>query len=228
MPAGRRRRGVRGMRALGELWESFLHFISSGQGKWLGEWVFNKEMAQESIAALVVFALGWLASARGSRKRQKKRIVDELILSQRELVGRAYPELRGGKWQQMGEREAWMLDPFVARIRFLIGSLDDEGSLTLRELDALERYISTVEDFIVKWARTHNRTQAYHSIYEVSYRALVQAVRELGLNQTRRLAGLLPKDPFLDNGNAGSPGGSPSATTNQNVTAAGTIPAPAE
>lgn len=210
-----------------EAWAGVVKFFAEGDGAILGKLIFNLEMAQEAVAALVVFVLGWFASNRGSRKRQKKRIIDELILSQRELVGRAYPELRRGKWEQMGEREAWMLDPFVARIRFLIGSLDEEGALELRELDTLERYVTTVEDFVAKWARTRNRTEAYHSIYEVSYRALVQAVKALGLNQNRRLAGLLPKDPFLDNGSGGSTSGAGPATASSPWDTGGSLPSPA-
>lgn len=164
----------------------------------LPESVISPDFARDLFFTALTFAIGWVFSLRASKGRLKGRIIDELIQSQRELVGRAYPEARGGKWRANEQREVWMLDPFVARIKFLISSLAEEKSLNEKELSLLENYVVALEDFISQWAKTYARQTAYNERYKVSYHALRAAVKALGLKKMRRLQGLMPKDDLLD------------------------------
>ncbi len=161
------------------------------------EWI-SPDFARDLFFTALTFGIGWVFSLRASKGRLKGRIIDELIQSQRELVGRAYPEARGGKWRANEQREVWMLDPFVARIKFLISSLSEEKSLSEKELSLLENYVVALEDFISQWAKTYARQTAYNERYKVSYHALRAAVKALGLKKMKRLQGLMPKDDLLD------------------------------
>ncbi|MFT3722747.1 MAG: hypothetical protein QM773_04090 [Hyphomonadaceae bacterium] len=138
------------------------------------------------VFTIISFAIGWMASFRGSRKRVRAQVIDELILSQSELKARAYPKV----WRQGDTREAWMLDPFVARLRFLYSSVNEAKSLTRRQLDFIEAYMMRVQEFIEKWENTESRRDAYHYMYEQTYIALRTATKELGLKEMRRLGGL--------------------------------------
>ena len=165
---------------------------------WLGDVL--KNFPSDAIAAVVTYCLGWVVSLRVGRQRRKDRIVDELILSQRELVKRAYPQLHGEVWRENAQREGWMLDPFVARIEFLIASMREDKALTLREIDLLEVYVAAKRRFIEKWCETRRRGEAYHQAYRESYYAMRTAAKALGLNQMKRLRGLMPRDDLLDGG----------------------------
>ncbi len=156
------------------------------------------DFTRDIVFTAVTFAIGWLLSLRASKGRLKNRIIDELILSQRELVGRAYPEQRDQRWKANDTRELWMLDPFVARINFLIASLREEKSLNNKQLALLENYVVALEGFIAVWTRTWARRNGYHEAYKTSYNALRSAVISLGLKRMSRLKGLMPKDSLLD------------------------------
>ena len=162
-------------------------------------WI-SPDFARDLFFTALTFGIGWIFSLRASKGRLKGRIIDELIQSQRELVGRAYPDQRGGRWRSDDQRDVWMLDPFVARIKFLISSLSEEKSLSEKELSLLENYVVTLEDFISQWAKTTRRMTTYHYKYKTSYHALRAAVKALGLKKMKRLAGLMPKDDLLDGG----------------------------
>jgi len=140
------------------------------------------------VFTAVSFAIGWMASFRGSHRRTKARVIDELILSQSELMARAYPKV----WRQSDTREAWMLDPFVARLRFLYSSVSETKSLSNKQLDLIENYVMRVQEFIAKWEETQTRRDGYHYTYQVTYHALRAATKALGLKEQRRLTGLLP------------------------------------
>lgn len=157
----------------------------------------NPDLVRDIVFTAVTFLIGWMLSLKASKHRLKSRIIDELILSQRELVGRAYPEVRGTKWKASDNRETWMLDPFVARIKFLISSLSEEKSLNQKQLALLENYVVSLDAFITNWARTWARRDAYHESYRVTYNTFRAAVTDLGLHQTKRLNGLMPKDSLL-------------------------------
>lgn len=157
----------------------------------------NPDLVRDIVFTLVTFLLGWAMSLKASKQRLKSRIIDELILSQRELVARAYPETRNLKWKANDDREVWMLDPFVARIKFLISSLSEEKSLNQKQLALLENYVVALEAFIACWANTWARKSTYNESYKVTYNTFRAAVIDLGLHQTRRLNGLMPKDSLL-------------------------------
>lgn len=140
------------------------------------------------IFTALSFAIGWMASFRGSHRRTKARVIDELILSQSELMARAYPKV----WRQGDTREAWMLDPFVARLRFLYSSVSETKSLGNKQLDLIENYVLRVQEFIAKWEETQSRRDSYHYTYQMTYYALRAATKALGLKEQRRLTGLMP------------------------------------
>lgn len=173
-------------------------FMAGKAAEGLPDGWISPDFARDLFFTALTFGIGWAFSLRASKGRLKGRIIDELLQSQRELVGRAYPEVRGGKWRANDQREVWMLDPFVARIKFLISSLSEEKSLNEKELSLLENYVVALEDFIGQWAKTWARQQAYKERYKVSYYALREAVKALGLKKMKRLQGLMPKDDLLD------------------------------
>lgn len=158
----------------------------------------SPDFARDIAFTGLTFVIGWVFSLRASKGRLKGRIIGELIMSQRELVTRAYPEVRDGRWRMADSREVWMLEPFVARIKFLIASLQEEKNLGLKQLDYLERYVSTLEDFIAQWANTSRRGATFHYKYRQTYIALREAVKALGLHQMKRLGGLMPRDELLN------------------------------
>lgn len=157
----------------------------------------NPDLVRDIVFTAITFFIGWMLSLKASKHRLKSRIIDELILSQRELVSRAYPETRDIKWRANDDRQVWMLDPFVARIKFLISSLSEEKSLNQKQLALLENYVVALEAFIVCWSKTWARKASYHESYRVTYNTFRAAVLDLGLHQTRRLNGLMPKDSLL-------------------------------
>lgn len=155
------------------------------------------DFTRDIIFTLATFFIGWALSQRASKDRLKNRIIDELILMQRELVGRAYPEVRNDKWKANDARQPWMLDSFVSRIRFLTASLTEEKSLNQKQLALLENYVVALEAFILTWSKTWARKDAYNQAYRVTYTTFRAGVTELGLKHMRRLNGLMPKDSLL-------------------------------
>lgn len=155
------------------------------------------DFTRDILFTATTFLIGWVLAQKASKDRLKSRIIDELILMQRELVGRAYPEVRGDKWKANEDRQPWMLDSFVARIRFLTASLADEKSLNQKQLALLENYVIALETFILTWSKTWARKEAYNQAYKVTYTTFRSAVTELGLKHMKRLNGLMPKDQLL-------------------------------
>ena len=142
------------------------------------------------------FGIGWMASRSGSKRKLKAQVVDELIMSHSELKTRAYPT----RWRENDMRETWMLEPFVARLKFLHATLHQSGGLKRSELDAIEYYVMRVEEFIERWAEVERRTERYHDMFSVAYHGLREAVRQIDDSQTRRLAGLGRPQDILFNG----------------------------
>jgi hypothetical protein len=161
------------------------------------------------------FAIGWAASRSGAKRKLKAQVVDELILSHSELRARAYP----ARWKESDVRETWMLEPFVARLKFLHATLHQSGALKRSQLDSVEYYIMRVEEFIEKWAEVSRRNENYHYMFGVAYKGLRDAVKRIDDSQLRRLAGLgRPKDALFS-------GPAPSSPTPQPVANAGLVPA---
>lgn len=148
------------------------------------------------------FAIGWAASRSGAKRKLKAQIVDELILSHSELRSRAYPS----RWREGDIRESWMLEPFVARLKFLHATLHQAGGLKRSQLDAIEYYVMRVEEFIEKWAETARRGESYRYKFGVAYNGLREAVRQIDDSQIRRLAGLgAPQDTLFSGPAPASP-----------------------
>jgi hypothetical protein len=143
----------------------------------------------------VSFVLGWMVSLSGTHSRLKTRVINELILSQSELKARAWP----AAWRRDGVREAWMLDPFLARIRFLHDNLAETKSLKGKQLDLIEAYTMRVEEFITKWSETQHRTESYRDAYAQTYHMMRAATRALGLKENNRYSGLAPPSDELFN-----------------------------
>jgi len=179
-------------------WDFVFHFLKHMFLADGDTFALTPDFTRDMLFTAATFFIGWVFSLRASKGRLKGRIIGELIMSQRELVTRAYPEVREGRWRMADSRETWMLDPFVARIKFLIASLQEEKNLSLKQLDYLERYVSTLEDFIAQWANSSRRGANFHYKYRQSYIALREAVKALGLNQMKRLSGLMPRDELLN------------------------------
>lgn len=143
---------------------------------------------------VATFVTGWLASLSGTHRRARQRVINELILSQSELRTRAWPK----SWRMTDAREAWMLDPFVARLRFLYASVSETKSLSGKQLDLVDNYIKRVEDFIEKWEETQVRRDSYRYAYDQTYHALRAAAKALGLKDNARFTGLgSPKDELF-------------------------------
>ncbi|MBI1360750.1 MAG: hypothetical protein GC155_10785 [Alphaproteobacteria bacterium] len=178
----------------------FLGVDAAHTGSWLLRTFWNDkgdsllpdpDLARNGAFTILTFAFGWLLSLNSSTGKLKARIVDELILCQSELFARAYPTV----WKQDGQREAWMLHPFVARLRFLYSSLNEQKSLSRKQLDRIEWYMMRVDEFIATWSATSRRFDPYHEGYKLTYTGLRLAVQDLGLKRMSRLQGLAcPKD----------------------------------
>lgn len=146
----------------------------------------DPDVARNIGFTLATFIIGWLASLSGTHRRARQRVVNELILSQSELRTRAWPK----SWRMTDVREAWMLDPFVARLRFLYASVSETKSLTGKQLGLVDNYIKRVEDFIEKWEETQVRRDSYRYAYDQTYHALRAASKALGLKDNSRFTGL--------------------------------------
>lgn len=178
----------------------------SGVGQYIGK-VFlaadgwpNPDVFLNVFFTVVTFAIGWLVSLGGSNTRLRTRVINELLMAQSELRARAWPSV----WRMNDVREAWMLDPFVARIRFLYASVSEDKALTRNQLDLIEHYIARVQDFIDTWEVTQVRRERYNQAYVVTYHAMRAAAKALGCKDASRFTGLgAPKDSLF--------GGSPVA-----------------
>ena len=148
---------------------------------------FSAEFARELVVAFVIFLIGWAASLRSSRKRMRQRAIDDLILAQKELHSRAFPE----DWSQNGRREEWMLAPFVDRVSSVVRNLVEEDLLKDPEKRIIEHYPFALQAFVQQWAVTINRGQRYHSKYNQTYLILQQFVELAASRQVSRLNGLI-------------------------------------
>jgi hypothetical protein len=146
----------------------------------------DPEIARNIGFTCATFVIGWVASLSGTHRRARQRVINELILSQSELRTRAWPK----SWRMTDVREAWMLDPFVARLRFLYASVSETKSLTGKQLGLVDNYIKRVEDFIEKWEETQVRRDSYRYAYDQTYHALRAAAKALGLKDNARFTGL--------------------------------------
>jgi hypothetical protein len=154
----------------------------------------DPDIARNIGFTVATFIIGWLASLSGTHRRARQRVINELILSQSELRTRAWPK----SWRMTDVREAWMLDPFVARLRFLYASVSETKSLSGKQLGLVDNYIKRVEDFIEKWEETQVRRDSYRYAYDQTYHALRAAAKALGLKDNARFTGLgSPKDELF-------------------------------
>ncbi|MEM9378257.1 MAG: hypothetical protein AAGA72_18725 [Pseudomonadota bacterium] len=150
---------------------------------------FNPDFAREFVVAIMIFLIGWAMSLRTSKKRIKNRIVDELIMAQRELFHRAYPK----DWKKDGVRHEWMLTPFLDRINFLIFSLKEDKQISEQEIGLIERYADDVDKFIAYWATVKHRTMAYDDKYESTYVSLKEFLERAANKHVPRIAPLYAK-----------------------------------
>lgn len=187
---------------------------AAGVGSWLLRSFWSKEGASLPDPDLTrsagmtgtTFVLGWLSSINMSKRKLKARVVDELILCQTELHARAYP----AKWSKDGHREAWMLAPFVARLRFLHTGLFEQKSLRPKQLEAIDTYVTAVEEFVDIWAAAERRGGEYKDGYKSTRDGLRLAVKRLGYKQLKSLDALAaPKDKLFGGGPGAGAGADP-------------------
>jgi hypothetical protein len=148
---------------------------------------FSADFYREFVVAVFIYLIGWASSLRSARGRLKARIIDELVLAQRELFKRAYPET----WNENATRENWMLSPFLDRISFVAFNLKQEGQLSASETRTLEAYLSLVEEFIAQWSVTKRRRSNYDDKYEAAFAALRDFLEMVAPRQVRRIDGLI-------------------------------------
>lgn len=175
----------------------------AGVGHYLRDMVLAADGLPKSDVVLNVvftvatFIIGWVVSLGGSNTRLRTRVINELLMAQSELRARAWPST----WRMNDTREAWMLDPFVARIRFLYASVSEDKTLTRRQLDLIEHYIARVQDFIETWEVTQVRRERYRQSYNQTYHAMRAAARALGCKDASRFSGLgLPDSSLFGDG----------------------------
>ncbi|HEV7691538.1 MAG TPA: hypothetical protein VGO52_11970 [Hyphomonadaceae bacterium] len=158
----------------------------------------SPDLARDLFFTILTFGFGWLFSLKALLGKRRARLIEEVILSQRELVKRAYPELHGEQWREGGDRRAWMLDPFIGRIDFLIASMREDKIIKSKQETLLDHYTKTKREFTEKWSTTLRRGAGYHEAYTITYRAMRAALKELGFDDWKRLNGLMPKDAMFD------------------------------
>ena len=161
----------------------YIHEVFSGDGSPV---YFNADFGREFVVAIFIFLVGWASSQRRSRGQLKLRLIDELVLAQRELFKRAYPD----NWNEDDAREIWMLSPFVDRISFVIFNLRKEGGLKPPQLAELEKYLSEIEAFIGIWARVKRRNVNYDKSYEAVYTSLTNFLESISPRQVQRIRDL--------------------------------------
>lgn len=155
----------------------------------------DPDMARNALLTTITFGFGWILSLRGSSRRLKQRIVDELLMTQRELARRAYPDEYGGEWRQADPREVWMLAPLVSRIQFLVATLNDERSVSKDARTLMDVYVESVTDFIAEWSITKTRFIGadFETKFLRTYDVLVAVARAIGPLESSKTRGLLPK-----------------------------------
>lgn len=155
----------------------------------------DPDLARNALLTGVTFLFGWIVSLRGSRRKMRERIVDELLMTQRELGRRAYPDEFGGEWRQDDPREIWMLAPLVSRIQFLVATLNDEKSVSRDTRTLMDVYVESVTDFIAEWARTKTRFNgaSFESKFLKTYDLVIVVAKSIGPLESGKRRGLLPK-----------------------------------
>lgn len=144
------------------------------------------ELFQEVAAALIVFTVGWFAAKGKSKRHHKERMVDELIIAQRELMERAYPE----HWSSKGRRDIWMLNPYLERLKFVFVNIKDENALTKKQQMFIEEYFFSVEKFLIQWSQTRSRGPSYNSRFQDTFVKLHDVVLHVSKSDLDRLARL--------------------------------------
>lgn len=164
----------------------YIHEVFSGDGSPV---YFNADFGREFVVAILIFFIGWASSQRRSRGQLKLRLIDELIVAQRELYKHAYP----AQWSQDHVRETWLLTPYVQRVSFVKFNLNQEDVLKPGQLRELEEYLACIEDFIALWAQTKRRSIQYDEAYERVFAALTRFLEKTAPKQVSRLDGLIDR-----------------------------------
>lgn len=150
------------------------------------------DFTRDLVFTGATFLIGWILSLRASRSRLKSRLIDELIMAQREMSRRAYPDDFGEVWSLADRRTEYMLQPFVDRLRFLSANIADEKGITSRGKTAVELYMQSVSNFIVHWAKGGPRTERYEYLFLQTHRMFRNAMKELGNQDHAKLRGTVP------------------------------------
>ena len=150
---------------------------------------FSADFAREFVVAVFIFLIGWAASLRSARGRMKARLIDELVLSQRELFKRAYPP----NWNENDVRERIMLQPFADKVEFIIFNLKSENQMGASEIADLENYHQSVLEFIDVWARVRRRSRKYDAAYEATFASLNNFLDRFAPRHVRRISGLIDR-----------------------------------
>ena len=164
----------------------YIHEVFSGDGSPV---YFNADFGREFVVATFIFFVGWASSLRRSRGQLKLRLIDELIIAQRELYKHAYP----AQWSRDHVRETWLLTPYVQRVSFIKFNLIQENALKPDQLRELEEYLARIEDFIAMWAQTERRSIRYDEAYERVFAALTRFLEKVAPKQVARLDGLIDR-----------------------------------
>ncbi|MCR9080040.1 MAG: hypothetical protein NXH78_13170 [Hyphomonadaceae bacterium] len=180
----------------------YIHEVFSGDGSPV---YFNADFGREFVVAIFIFFIGWASSRRASRSQMKARLIDELVLAQRELFKRAYPD----NWNEDDVREYWMLSPFVDRISFVIFNFKNEGRLRASQIGELENYLGKTESFIALWARVKRRNIKYDESYAEVFASLISFLESTSPRQVNRIRDLSRR--ASGNGNSIEPNMAPAA-----------------
>ena len=155
----------------------------------------DPDLARNALLTGITFLFGWIVSLRGSRRKMKERVVDELLMTQREIARRAYPDEYGGEWRQDDPREIWMLAPLVSRIQFLVATLNDGKSVSRDTTTLMDVYVESVTDFIAEWSRTKTRFNgaAFETKFLKTYDLVIAVAKSIGPLESSKRRGLLPR-----------------------------------
>lgn len=164
----------------------YIHEVFSGDGSPV---YFNADFGREFVVAIFIFFIGWASSQRRSRGQLKLRLIDELVMAQRELFKHAYPL----QWNRDSYREPWLLTPFVERVSFIIFNLKQEDVLNPDQLREIEEYLACIEEFITLWSRAQNRGLRYDESYERVFAALTRFLEKVAPKQVKRIDGLIDR-----------------------------------
>lgn len=169
----------------GETWSKFMRNVFRGDGEALFG-VVGADMVREVVAAGLIFILGWIFARRANKRQQKERLVDELIVAERELTERAYPE----HWSSNDRRDVWMLNPFLERLKFVFSNIKDQRILTKKQEDLIEEYFFSVEKFLIQWSQTRSRGLSYNTRFQDTFEKLHAIVDQMSRAHMGRLARL--------------------------------------